>query len=426
MPQQGETGPRQNQNRATAPARTGGEPVRWAPAGTTITLMTVTGLLVVGQLYAVIPLLPAMARDWGGTHAEMTATSSLFGIAYAVGFLLTGPLSDRFGRRRVVVTGLTAMAVTTLAIAFAPSLAAGGTLRVVQGLCAAGFSPAALAYLTERLAPRHRPVALSCLVTSFTAAAITGQVSAQALLEVSGWQGFFAVSAAAIAVVVVLLRIVMLPDAPQPGGSLPTPFRVMARLVVRPQLALVCLAALSVLSSFAGLYVALQLLGPPVLVRSDGAMLALRLSAFPAMVAIPLAAPLLNRYRATHRAGLALAAGAAATLALTAAGDSVLVVGVLMLVFVTAIMVVSPGLTQLVSELGAPARGAAVALYTFALLVGASVGPQLVAVIRDAGFTAVLVVLGAVQVAGAVLVAVAGGLAGRGRGQAEREGAQTP
>ncbi|MFD0488906.1 MFS transporter [Saccharopolyspora spinosporotrichia] len=82
--------------------------------------MTVTGLLVVGQLYAVIPLLPAMARDWGGTHAEMTATSSLFGIAYAVGFLLTGPLSDRFGRRRVVVTGLTAMAVTTLAIAFAP------------------------------------------------------------------------------------------------------------------------------------------------------------------------------------------------------------------------------------------------------------------------------------------------------------------
>ncbi|QUH02574.1 hypothetical protein HUO13_18775 [Saccharopolyspora erythraea] len=108
----------------------------------------------------------------------------------------------------------------------------------------------------------------------------------------------------------------------------------------------------------------------------------------------------------------------------TAASDSVPVVGVLMLVFVTAIMVVAPGLTRLVSELSAPARGAGVVLCTSALHVGASAGQQLVAVISGADFTAVLVVLGAVQVAGAVLVAVAGGLGG-GSGQAEREGAQT-
>jgi hypothetical protein len=84
--------------------------------------------------------------------------------------------------------------------------------------------------------------------------------------------------------------------------------------------------------------------------------------------------------------------------------DSVLSAVAVLVVFGAAITVVSPGLTQLMGDLAAPARGAGVAVYTFALLVGASVGPPLVASLRSHGFGAMLVAIAATQLAGAALL----------------------
>lgn len=95
---------------------------RVAVPASTVPLMTVTGLIVVGQLYAVLPLLPEMARDWGSTPAASTWTVTSFGLAYAFGFLLAGPLSDRYGRRTVISCGLAVLAVATLLVATAGSL----------------------------------------------------------------------------------------------------------------------------------------------------------------------------------------------------------------------------------------------------------------------------------------------------------------
>lgn len=376
----------------------------WAPFGITVTVMTVAGLLVVGQMYAVIPLFSGMAHDWGGTPADMTWTTTLFGFAYSGGFLVTGPLADRFGRRRMITSGLVALAILTFGVTFAPSLAVGGALRVAQGLAAAAFSPAALAYLVERVEPRHRSVAVTCLVTSFIAAAVVGQLGAQAVSAALGWRWVFVINAIAIAVIVVLLRLTMLPDGPRGASTLGAAFAAMGRLIVQPKLAVLYVATVSVLGAFVAVYTALQLLGPSTLVGNAGAMLGLRASALPAMVAIPLLAPLLNRVRPTMRAALALLLAAAATLALAENLRSVVVIGLVMLVFVAAIGAVSPGLTELVGSLSGAARGSGVALYTFMLLLGASLGPQLVSSLRGSGFGAVMLAVCVVEVVGAVLV----------------------
>lgn len=371
---------------------------RVAVPTSTVPLMTVTGLIVVGQLYAVLPLLPEMAGDWGSTPAATTWTVTSFGLAYAFGFLLAGPLSDRYGRRTVISFGLAVLAVATLLVATAGSLPMACFFRVLQGLGAAGFSPAALAYLGERVSPSRRAVALTWLVTSYFAAAAVGQLYAQMLVVVVGWRGVFVVSAVLVALVAVLLRLVLLPSV-SGSGSVADSFRAMGRLVSRPGPALLCVAAVSVLGGFAGLYTALQMGGP----AERGTMVLLRAAVLPSMVAVTLVAAWFERFRATVRAAGGLVVGAVSTLALTSA-DSVLSAVAVLVVFGAAITVVSPGLTQLMGDLAAPARGAGVAVYTFALLVGASVGPPLVASLRSHGFGTMLLAIAATQLAGAALL----------------------
>nr|MDQ3578421.1 MFS transporter [Actinomycetota bacterium] len=372
-------------------------------------VMTVTGLLVVGQMYLVLPLLPSMARDWNTSAAAVTWTTTSFGFAYAGGFLLAGPLSDLLGRRRVIVVGLTVLAIATAIAATAPSLPVAIVCRIAQGIGAAGFSPAALAYLSERIPPARRSVALTCLVTAMVAATVTGQLVAQALMPIAGWRGVFVINACGVAVLAVALRVMLLPgNAAAARGSLGTFFGAMGKLVGKPVLLLIYLGALTVLGGFVAVYTSLQLLGPEELTGRPDAMLALRASSLPALVAIPFLTPVLGRVRPTLRAGLAMLVAAVAVAGLAFAGhSSLLTIGVLMFLFVGAIAAVSPGLTELVGSLSGPARGAGVALYTFALIVGAGSGPQLVAALGGRGFAVVLVAICGVLLAGAVLLIAA-------------------
>ncbi|MBM3502524.1 MAG: multidrug effflux MFS transporter [Alphaproteobacteria bacterium] len=75
-----------------------------------------TGLIASGHIstnmYA--PSLPAMAAYFDASAASVQATVSVFLIAFAFGQLLYGPLSDRYGRRTVLIGGLIVYAVTTL------------------------------------------------------------------------------------------------------------------------------------------------------------------------------------------------------------------------------------------------------------------------------------------------------------------------
>lgn len=378
-----------------------------APFARTVIVTTLAGLFIVGQMYVVIPLLPAMAVSWGAGPATLTWATTAFGLAYAGGFLLTGPLSDRYGRRRVITVGLAALSVATAAVPMMPNLSTGLAARAVQGLAAAAYSPAALAYLTERVAPRRRPVALTCLITAMVAAAVVGQLYGQFAAARLGWRGVFLASAVTVAALGFALRAVLLPDRPSSGDGVAGAFAAMGRLVARPLLALVYVAALAVLSAFVAVYTALQLLGPAELTGDPGAMLALRASALPALVAVPLLAPVLDRVRPTLRAAVAMTLAALVAAALAAGPRAVPAIALLLLVFVGALTAVSPGLSGLVGTLAGPARGAGLALYTFALLLGASLGPQLVAVLHGAGLAVVLLVVGGVLVAGAALLVAA-------------------
>src|SRR5215207_10461521 len=83
--------------------------------------LVATALFVLTQLYASIPLLGPVSTTFGGDSTF--ALSTAFSVTYAAGFLIWGPVSDRYGRKKVMAIAIGVLSVATLACAFAPSLA---------------------------------------------------------------------------------------------------------------------------------------------------------------------------------------------------------------------------------------------------------------------------------------------------------------
>ncbi|MBX3529009.1 MAG: multidrug effflux MFS transporter [Rhizobiaceae bacterium] len=100
-----------------------------------IVFATGSGTLAV---HVFVPALPVIAADFGVGAASAQLVISAYMFALAVGHLVYGPLSDRFGRRPVMIAGLVLYALAGLAAAAAPDFGSLIVARVLQafGGCA--------------------------------------------------------------------------------------------------------------------------------------------------------------------------------------------------------------------------------------------------------------------------------------------------
>ncbi|MFI6290426.1 MFS transporter [Nonomuraea sp. NPDC050790] len=350
---------------------------RYASFTPTVTAFTLAAILVSGQLYIVIPLLHDMAAVWTTTTASLAWLVTAFAIGYGVGFLLSGPLSDRFGRRRLILYGLPLAALATAAVTLSPTPEAAVALRLVQGLAVATFPPAALAYLAERVDPRRRAVAISAVTAAFLASAVLLQVGAQILVPLTGWRAPFLISAAGLALSMPVIRVIMLPDTPRATTpSLLGAYRALPGLLLHRTLLPRYLATLILMIGFVAVYTALQLHG---VTATSSQLLALRAAGLPAIVAIPLLMPWLSRLSAPVRAAGFLALAAVAVTAVAVIAPSATWLAVLLALYVAAVAGALPGLNESISAAAGPARGGALALFSFSLAVGSAIGPPLAA-----------------------------------------------
>lgn len=97
-----------------------------------------------------LPALPAIAAAFGTSAAHAQLTIGIYLIGYATGQLFYGPLSDRFGRRPILLIGMTVYALSGFLCAFAPSIDAMIALRLLQG-----FGGAAGVVVTRAAARDH-------------------------------------------------------------------------------------------------------------------------------------------------------------------------------------------------------------------------------------------------------------------------------
>src|SRR6185436_20263182 len=85
-------------------------------------------------MHIFVPALPEAARSLGATIGEMQLTMSVYIFGLAVGQLAYGPLSDRFGRRPVLVGGLVLYTAAGLAASIVPDVHSLIVARLMQAL----------------------------------------------------------------------------------------------------------------------------------------------------------------------------------------------------------------------------------------------------------------------------------------------------
>lgn len=138
-----------------------------------------------------VPSMPGMERAFATTYAQVQLTLSVYLGAVAISQLLIGPLSDRFGRRPVMLVGLALFLVGTLICRFSPTVDVMILGRVVQGAGSCTGLVLSRAIVRD-LYERDRAASMIGYVTMGMAVAPTlGPALGGWLDELYGWQASF-------------------------------------------------------------------------------------------------------------------------------------------------------------------------------------------------------------------------------------------
>ena len=111
-----------------------------ALTGRVVALLAGLSAISVLSTNIILPAFPEIGRQLGVSSRELGLTLSSFFITFALAQLLVGPLADRFGRKRLVLGGLTLFVVGTLVAGLASSLDILIAGRVIQALGAVSYT----------------------------------------------------------------------------------------------------------------------------------------------------------------------------------------------------------------------------------------------------------------------------------------------
>ncbi|WP_332675412.1 multidrug effflux MFS transporter [Aromatoleum sp.] len=169
--------------------------------------------------------LPHLARYFEASPAAVQQTLSLFVIGFGTAQLVAGPLSDRFGRRPVLLGGLALYVAASVACAVAPSIAALSAARFVQAIGCCTAVVIARAVIRDVYSPAEGGRVVAQASSWMGLAPLLGPVVGAYLQVAFGWRAAFVVLASAGLAVAIATVVKMSetnayrdPDAMRPGG----------------------------------------------------------------------------------------------------------------------------------------------------------------------------------------------------------------
>lgn len=216
-----------------------------------LALLTAIGPLSV-DLY--LPSLPEIGRVLEAPTAEVQLTISAYLIGFALGQIVYGPVSDIYGRKRVLLVALVIFCAATLACAFAPGIEALIAARAIQAVGASGAVVLARAVVRDLYNGARAGRELSLMGMIMGIAPVVAPSIGSVLQTLFGWRAcFLFVCVAGVLAIAVVWRLLpeTLRERPRGAFTFSELFRAYAN-VSRNRGFLAHLALVSV--SFAGLF----------------------------------------------------------------------------------------------------------------------------------------------------------------------------
>lgn len=178
-------------------------------------ILCAIAFLVLAQAFMVAPLIPRLAEVFHTDVGWVGLAVPAYLLPYGMATLAWGPLSDRFGRRTVIVGSLMLFIVFTAATALAGSVAGFVGWRIATGLGASGVVPISLTLIGDVVPYQKRGRALGWLFGAIAGGTAAGATVGALMEPVIGWQGLFlAVAALTAALSVAAVAVGAIPRLP--------------------------------------------------------------------------------------------------------------------------------------------------------------------------------------------------------------------
>ncbi|WP_380784677.1 MFS transporter [Sphingomonas sp. R86521] len=159
------------------------------PAFRRLTLaMLFAGFSTFSLLYSVQPLLPSFAAQYRLTAETASLAVSLATGPLAIGILFAGLLSDRVGRRPLMIAAMFAAGALTLAAAVVPGWSGLLVLRFLTGIALAGVPAVAMAYVAEEVDAASVGSAMGLYIAGSAFGGMGGRLVASLVADLGGWR----------------------------------------------------------------------------------------------------------------------------------------------------------------------------------------------------------------------------------------------
>lgn len=216
-------------------------------------ILMLAGLTALAPLStdAYLPAIPAISADLAVSIHDIELTVGLFLAGFALGQLVGGPYSDRFGRRTAVFTGLSIFLLGALWAILADSAQGLWMARILQGFGGGVSVVNSMAIIRDRHSGRESAQAMSRMASIIMAAPLLAPVIGALILKISDWRSIF-VFLFGYGLILAIALFWRLPETLAPHqGPLPNPFRnYLSVLQNRSAVGYLC----SVAASYAGMF----------------------------------------------------------------------------------------------------------------------------------------------------------------------------
>ncbi|MFC4024786.1 MFS transporter [Oceanobacillus longus] len=365
-------------------------------------LLFCCALFVVSSVYVTTPLTSQFSEIFHVEPSVAAWPTSIFSVFYAIGFLIFGPLSDRFGRKPIILFGLCCLTAVSISIGFIDDFLLFVLLRGLQGLVAATFAPSALAYVYDVFPTTKIATVIGFISFGFVTAGIFGQVVAGIINQTFDWQKIFLIFGGLYFSCAIAVYFFLYENRTEAKSMIIKDYFLTVKRIFTDKNLLICyLITMMLLLTFIGMYTILgAYLSSSPFYLSDKEILTIRAVGVIGMILSLLAGSLIKRYGLllVFRTGLFMS-----VVGLVAVGmaTNLVVIALMSIFYVAGISITFPAIMLLVGNFGGKERAMAASFYAFILFIGATLGPLLsIWLMHHGSYFITLIVLAALMAIG--------------------------